>query len=160
MASKEDMKMWFGEFQAQFMAKTETQFESMKNEMKKAIQELGSEIKSLGERMDTLEKITQNLDEEMQQYAELQEQLLRRTHNLEIQCEDLENRSRRSNIRIKNMVESIDDRDLKTAVQQVFKEILAAKEEEEVSIDKRYMEVASEDAPANQVDSKVVTSLN
>ncbi|XP_069465269.1 tropomyosin-like [Ambystoma mexicanum] len=136
LASKEHMQMWFRELQDKFMTTVQDQFNTMREDMKQAVQELQVDVAKLEERTDMLERIVQNAEEEAQQHSETQEHLVRLTHNVELQCEDLENRSRRSNIRIENMVEAGEDKDLKMAVQVVFRDILAMEEAEYIKIDR------------------------
>lgn len=133
--SREDMQAWFQDLQDKFMSTVQEQFTTMKNDMKQVVQDIKVDMAKLEERTDIIGKTIQSVEEETQQVSQTQKHLARLTHNLEIQCEDLENRSRRSNIRIKNLAESVLDKDLKMAVKEVFREVLEAQDTEVIGVD-------------------------
>ncbi|XP_069467854.1 uncharacterized protein [Ambystoma mexicanum] len=122
--TKADMQNCFKKLESQFLLSIHEQFQTLKEDMKQSLQEVKIDIAKLEERTDTLEKVVQQI-EDTQKSDEMFEQLARISNNLELQCEDLENRLRRSNIRIKNLPESIKDKNLQGTVTQLFAEILA-----------------------------------
>lgn len=89
-------------------------------EVGKLAKELRGEIDQLGDRTDTLEN---KLDELVQYVQVLEEDNAAIKHSvtqLQAQQEDLENRERRQNLRIRGIPEKIEDRDLRSYLLSLF----------------------------------------
>ncbi|XP_069498864.1 rho-associated protein kinase 1-like [Ambystoma mexicanum] len=134
--TKEEMQNCFKDFQDQCLLSFQEHFKSLKEDRKQSLQEVKKDIAKLEERTDTLEKAVQQMEDKNNKSEEALEHLSRLSYNLELQCEDLENRLRRSNIRIRNLPESIEDKDLPETVQQLFTEVLEEDTEPQIMIDR------------------------
>ncbi|XP_053575376.1 uncharacterized protein LOC128664584 [Bombina bombina] len=121
LVSKQDItsifdKMW------EKMDTLQTTVTNSLAEIKNNITSLGTRVESLEEKEETMEEeitaVLQQISEQKQELAEVNEKL-----------EDLENRNRRCNIRLKGIPESITTPDLTSYLLQLFQAVTGSSEE-------------------------------
>ncbi|XP_069463392.1 uncharacterized protein [Ambystoma mexicanum] len=101
--NKEDLQECLRGMENRMMDSLQRQLSTIREELKSSLQEVRKDMVELGERVDATERGLSEMTEDVKQNGILLEQITRATHNLELHAEDLENRSRRSNIRVKGL---------------------------------------------------------
>ncbi|XP_069506385.1 uncharacterized protein [Ambystoma mexicanum] len=77
--------------------------------LREDLAEIKRDVNIIVERVDTNERAIQEMTDDARKVDVLLETLATATHNLELRAEDLENRSRRSNVRVKSLPEAVHD---------------------------------------------------
>ncbi|KAJ1163054.1 hypothetical protein NDU88_003517 [Pleurodeles waltl] len=95
-------------------------------------------MSDLEQRVDSLERVHDNQDEEMEEHRCEILSLRDKTADLTYQLEDLENRSRRCNIRIKGVPLQVDVRRLKDYVLRLFHHVAPDLEEQDIILDRTH----------------------
>ncbi|XP_044147117.1 uncharacterized protein LOC122935411 [Bufo gargarizans] len=89
--------------------------------LKSDLSEIKTDLKHLNDRIDSIE---------VAQQTEI--------FNLQMHIDDLENRSRRNNLRIKGMPESVDDKDVPKALTSIFLELLGKEDDFDIGLERAH----------------------
>ncbi|XP_069460560.1 uncharacterized protein [Ambystoma mexicanum] len=109
-----------GEMVNKITEASQGQMDTLREDLEEGIKEIKRDINKIEERVDTNERALQELTEDVWKTENLLETLAAATQNLELQAEELEHRSRRVNIRIKALPESVQQQDLKQTLISIF----------------------------------------
>lgn len=110
-------------FMAQFMQELKSEIGSLRSEVQACVKDLRKEVGELGGRMDDMEKTldarTEDQEHLWQRLATLEEQHI----ELQVKQEDLENRGRRNNIRLRGIPPGAEGADIMSFVADLLHEI-------------------------------------
>lgn len=120
--------------------------ESLESSLKEAINTsvaremvtVNAAIESLTDRVEDLEADIITLAEERKLYFKTNEELTRQLFEQGKKIDDLENRTRRNNLKIRGIPPSIQQKDLKNYLQKLFARLLNIEDEETIRIDRAH----------------------
>ncbi|KAJ1144971.1 hypothetical protein NDU88_011263 [Pleurodeles waltl] len=110
-------------------------FTTLKRELAADIKDLKKEVIDLGERVDTIEKTHDEREEGLNYHRRELLTLQDKNQDLQYQLKDLENRSRRSNIRIKGVPAQAVAGSLEDFVVRLFRHVAPALKEQDIVLD-------------------------
>ena len=96
----------------------------LRSDLNLKLQEVQRDLDSVGTRTMDLEKRLQDTVQKATTSAELTSSLMEQMEMTSLKCEDLENRLRRDNIRIRGLEENVEGPDLEAFVTGLFQEIM------------------------------------
>ncbi|KAJ1166869.1 hypothetical protein NDU88_007265 [Pleurodeles waltl] len=105
------------------------------------MRELRSDITSLGERVSSMANNEISRGEEVEQLQQEIPRLREQQEQLQIATEDLENRSRRHNIRIRGVPHRAEGDDIREFVTALFRSLLSPENTQEITLDRRRREL-------------------
>lgn len=123
-------------FMIELFATIKEDIQGLRAQLAAELRDVRRDVDELGERVATMEEHNVDREESLHQ---LQQELLRlREQNLDLQthAEDLENRSRRNNIRIRAVPWKAEGEDLREYVGSLFQQILGEEETSVVQMDR------------------------
>ncbi|XP_053556210.1 probable ATP-dependent RNA helicase DDX60 [Bombina bombina] len=112
--------------------------DSMHTFMTTSLNDIKQEIKDLGSRVETLEENRDNLVEDVEMTVQQVSEQQQVVTDLLDKIEDMENRSRRSNIRLKGIPESITAAELPSYLHQLFCAITGVDQSTEIEIERAH----------------------
>lgn len=116
---------------------TKTDFEHYVSRMEKSYRKEIAELKrDLGTRMEDVENTTDGMCNTLQSHEEILNTHTNILQQLMYHQDDIENRSRRNNIRIRGIPETIDHNDLHGAVTAIFNQILQQPKDTPIELDR------------------------
>ncbi|KAJ1197662.1 hypothetical protein NDU88_001518 [Pleurodeles waltl] len=112
-------------------------FAMLKRDIAADIKDLKKEMIDLGQRMDSVEQTQDVREEELDCHRRELLTLQDKNQDLQYQLEDLENRSRRSNIRLKGIPAKAVTGSLEDFVVRLFRHVAPSLKEQDIVLDKR-----------------------
>lgn len=99
-------------------------FKEFSMSMKEELSEIKTDMRHIASRIEAIEESTTLLTNHSEHMEKVVQSQSREIYKLKMQLDDLENRSRRNNIRIKGLPESVQDKDIHSVLTQLFNELL------------------------------------
>ncbi|XP_069463382.1 tropomyosin-like [Ambystoma mexicanum] len=118
------LSQFMGEVVEKITAAGQLQMDKLREDLAEGLREIKRDINKVEERVDINERAIQELTEDARKVDNLLKTLATATQNLELLAEDLENRSRRANIRVKSLPEDISDQELSPTLKEIFVNLL------------------------------------
>ena len=109
-----------------------------KGEMIKDLKNMQSDVTDIGNRVSTLETLSDAKEEELEFYRQDLMTLKEQNMDLQLHLEDLENRSRRSNVRIRGAPRGIGNSELEQYVLRLFHHIHPPLQSEDIQLDRTH----------------------
>lgn len=113
-------------------------FRDLTDTLKSELMEIRSDIRQILSRINSVEETTEKI---IAHSSALENKVLaqqRELQDLRLHIDDLENRSRRNNLRIKGMPESVEDKDIHTALNSIFSELIGKEDSQNLGIERAH----------------------
>lgn len=113
-------------------------FKDFSTTIKEELSEIRSDIREIASRTNAIEESTNVLINHAEHTEKIILSQRREIYRMKLQIDDLENRSRRNNIRLKGLPETVLDKDIHAVLTQLFNELLQQDESTELFIERAH----------------------
>lgn len=122
-------------------------FKELTNTLKSDLAEIKSDVKQIYARVHTLEESNEQISQHASRLEDTVKLQQRELYELKLHVDDLENRSRRNNLRIRGLTEQIEDKNIHTVIQQIFLELLGKDGDEDLGLERVHRVYRPKNAP-------------
>lgn len=130
------------------------------DKFEETIKDVREELRASGQRMDEAEQRVSDLEDRSIRTDKLLAYILRKQHRLEAHCEDIENRARRSNLRIYGVKEGTEgSENMRDFTEKLLKTALGINADEDLGIERAHRSLVSKSA-SNAPRSIIVKFLH
>lgn len=117
------------------------------DKFEETIKDVREQVRACGQRMDDAEQRVSDLEDRNIRTDKLVAYMLRKQHRLEAHCEDIENRARRSNLRVYGVKEGTEgSANMRDFTEKLLKTALGLPAEEDLGIERAHRSLASRSA--------------